>query len=333
VIDARAIGMDRTASRHELLQTPTASLDHIRQRWASHHTLAAAEWDVVAEYVHIGTDAERQEPPTQPVVPSRQSYLTLLETFEAVYEHRTELASPHAWTYFSNLRGDATAVRLSDDDADQRHQVVLHQIAHRRDLLRRAEAWEAPGNLGWCLRTAMREEGIDSTTLDHLLGPSWPTLWGLAARGHWIRHRQPVRTAGTTDEHGRCPVSVPQTFTEGDLTVSCTPSGRTAFVMQIDLGSPRGFGYRIGGYLELVEFRAMLEATGDQAWHGRHFFTIVSQSRGLMTWTLGLKRQDMRVEFSACEWQALRDLVGQAWQSPELQRCVQELQQQYGEHG
>jgi hypothetical protein len=52
-----------------------------------------------------------------------------------------------------------------------------------------------------------------------------------------------------------------------------------------------------------------------------------------MTWTLGLKRQDMRVEFSACEWQALRDLFGQAWQSPELQRCVQELQQQYGEHG
>ena len=47
VLEGRAIGMDRTASRHEMLQTPTASLDRIRKRWASQHTLTAAEWDGV----------------------------------------------------------------------------------------------------------------------------------------------------------------------------------------------------------------------------------------------------------------------------------------------
>src|SRR2546422_10646410 len=204
VLEGRADGMDGPASRHELLQTPTASLHQIRKRWASHQMLSAAEWDVLAEYVHIGTDTERQEPPLlRPAVPSRASYLALLDVFEAVYAHRIAHASPHAWDYFSNLDGYATSVRLADDDADQRHHAVLHQIAHRRDLLRLPERWEGPGNIGWCVRTAMREEGIDSATLDHVLAPYWSTVWRFAARGHWIRHRQPVRVGEHTQAEVR----------------------------------------------------------------------------------------------------------------------------------
>src|SRR5579862_2556279 len=53
VIEERAASLDRVATRHERLQTPTASLDHIRKHWASHHTLSAADWDVLAEYLQI----------------------------------------------------------------------------------------------------------------------------------------------------------------------------------------------------------------------------------------------------------------------------------------
>src|SRR5437762_6899940 len=71
VIEDRAVGMDRAASRRELLQTPTKSLDRIRKRWASQHTLSAAEWDALAEYVQIGAEEERQEPPLLlPAIPS-----------------------------------------------------------------------------------------------------------------------------------------------------------------------------------------------------------------------------------------------------------------------
>ena len=53
--------MDRTAARAELLKKPTDSLAQIRKRWESQHALSAVEWDVLAEYMHIGADEERQQ--------------------------------------------------------------------------------------------------------------------------------------------------------------------------------------------------------------------------------------------------------------------------------
>jgi hypothetical protein len=334
-LEGRALDIDRATSRHELLQTPTASLDRIRRRWASHHRLSAAEWDVLAEYVQIGTDADRQEPPLLwPAVPSRESYLALLDVFDAVYQHRSEHASPHAWQYVGNLDGYAAAVRLPDDDADQRHRAVLNQIAHRRDLLRLAEPWERPGNIGWCVRTAIRDEGVDSVRLDHLLASYWPTLWGLAARGHWIRYRQPVRVVGATEEDVRYRISLPSAVTGGDLTVSFAPSGGSEFATHIEFGSAGRFSYRIGRYPELVEFRGMLEGASDQSWNGRHFCMVVSKDQGpTTTRSLWIKQRDVRVHFSEREWDTLRDLIRQTWQSLDLQRWVQELQQEYGEQG
>ena len=86
VFEDRAPAIDRAASRNELLRIPTASLDRIRKRWAAEHALSAAEWDVVAEYILIGSEEERQEPPLRsPAVPSHGSYLDLLDAFHAVY--------------------------------------------------------------------------------------------------------------------------------------------------------------------------------------------------------------------------------------------------------
>jgi hypothetical protein len=41
----------------------------------------------------------------------------------------------------------------------------------------------------------------------------------------------------------------------------------------------------------------------------------------------------MQSSTAATEWTALRDLFRRAWQSPELQRRVQEPQLEYGEQG
>ena len=334
VLEERAVGVDRVAVRHELLQTPTASLDRIRKRWASHQTLSAAEWDVLAEYVQIATDADRQDPPLlRPVVPSRESYLALLDAFDAVYQHRHEPVSPHVWDYFGNLDGYATSERLCDHDADQRHQAVLSQIGLRRDRLRPAEAWERPGNIGHCLRTAIRDEGVDSERLDHLLAPYWVTLWRLAARGHWLRHRQPVRPTGATEEGVWRRISVPSPITAGDLTVSFAPSGDTEFTTQIDFGSARRFSYQIGQYPELTEWRAMLDAASDQSWNGRYCVSAVSNDHAQRTRTLWLTQREVSINFSDREWTALRDLIRQVCEHPDLQRRMQELQQEYGDHG
>ena len=95
-----------------MLSTPTASLYHIRKKWESQHTLSIAEWDVLAQYVQIGAEEEAQEPPLlSPAIPSRESYLTLLDAFEAVYQNRKKPASKHVWYYFGNLGGHSTDVR------------------------------------------------------------------------------------------------------------------------------------------------------------------------------------------------------------------------------
>jgi hypothetical protein len=76
------------------------------------------------QYVHIGADEERHRSPMG-VVPSRESYLALLDAFEAVYVHRLEPVSRHTWAYFGNLEGWLAADVLSDTDTEQRHQTVI----------------------------------------------------------------------------------------------------------------------------------------------------------------------------------------------------------------
>jgi hypothetical protein len=330
-LEDRAPDMDRTAARVALLNTPTDSLARIRRRWESQHALSAVEWDVLAMYARIGSDEERHQAPIA-AVPSRESYVALLDAFEAVYAHRTEPASRHTWVYFGNLEGFLTADTLSATNAEQRDQAVLAQITRRRALLQPLDRWERPGNIGQCLSVAVQEEGVDSTTLDQLLARHWPVLWRLAARGHWIRHdRRPVRLPDSIGEHARQALGLPPAMSADDLTVSFMPTAGTEFTTRIDWGSRR-FGLDITGYPELVEFHAMLEANGDRAWIGRQYVTTVHDD-GSGARTVSATRRQMHFVLSATEWTALRDLFRRAWQSPELQRRLQELQLEYGEQG
>ncbi len=336
VIEERVVGMDREASRHEMLRTPTASLYRIRKKWDSQHTLSAAEWDVLAHYVQAGTEEETQQPPElSPAIPSRESYLALLGAFEAVYVNRKNLATKRAWYYFGNLGGDSTDVELSVDDADQRHQAVLKQIAIRKDLLRPAEKWERPGTIGECLLMAIRDEGVESTRLDQVLAPYWSALWGLAARGHWIRHeRQPVRPPGPHDNDFRSRIILPDPLKLDELELSFTGIGRPELGVYIDFGPSRRVTYLIARYSDLAEFRTMLEQwPGKRSWNGRHFLTTVSKDKGPKKVTLWLRQNDVGIDFTESEWNALRELFQKAWVIPELQRWLQELELEYGEQG
>src|SRR5260370_766077 len=237
VIEERVAGMDRETARHEMLRTPTASLYHIRKKWESQHTLSAAEWDVLAQYVQIGTEREAQEPPLLwPAIPSRESYLKLLDAFEAVYQNRKKYVSKHAWYYFGNLGGHFTDVRLSDEDAEQRHQAVFKQILVRKELLKPAEKWQNPGTIGGCFLAAVTDEGVESTRLDQILAPYWPTLWGLSARGHWVQHDlHPVRPTGPNDHACRRRIISPSPLKVGDLKLSFTTPGSPVLGLHIPL--------------------------------------------------------------------------------------------------
>jgi hypothetical protein len=330
-LEDRAAGMDRTAARAALLKTPTESLAGIRTRWDSKHALSAVEWDVLATYVRIGADEERYRDPNA-AVPSRESYVALLDAFEVVYAHRLDPVSRHTWVYFGNLEGFLTTDTLSATDTAQRDQTVRTQIARRRALLHSPDRWERPGNIGHCFSVAVQEEGVDSTMLDRLLAPYWPVLWRLAARGHWIRHdRRPVRVTESIDDHARPSFSLPPAMSVDDFTVSFLAAGAAEFTTSIDWGSGR-VGLDITRYPELVEFRAMLDVDGDRSWTGRQYVMTVANDGSAARHVFAPRRQ-MRFILTATEWTSLRDLFRRAWQLPELQRSLQALQLEYGEHG
>ena len=336
VIEERVAGMDRETARHEMLSTPTTSLYRIRKKWESQHTLSIAEWDVLAQYVQIGAEEEAQEPPLLwPAIPSRETYLTLLDAFEAVYQNRKKQPSKHVWYYFGNLGGHSTNVRLSDDDAEQRHQAVLKQISIRKELLKPSEKWQSPGTVGGCFLTAIRDEGVESTRLDQILAPYWATLWGLAARGHWLRHdRQPVRPAGPIEDDFRSRIILPEPLKSGELELSFTGNGRPELGVNIDLGPVRRVSYLIARYPNLAEFHAMLEGwSARRSWNGRHFLMTRAKEKGPAKLTLWLRHSDVGIEFTEKEWEALRELFQKAWAIPEVQRWLQELQLEYGEQG
>jgi hypothetical protein len=336
VIEERGAGLDRETVRHEMLSTPTSSLYHIHKKWESQHTLSAAEWDVLAHYVQIAAEEERQEPPLLwPAIPSRESYLALLNSFEAVYLNRKNPASKRAWYYFRNLGGQSTDVKVSDKDDEKVHQAVLKQISTRRELLKPAEKWQSPGTVGACLLTAIRDEGVDSTRLDQVLAPYWPTLWGLAARGHWVRHdRQPVRPSGPNEDDFRRRIILPDPLKSEDFKLSFTSIGCPELGMYIDFGLTRRFNYLIARYPALAEFRALLDGwSAKHSWSGRHFLMTVSKEKGGTKFSLDLRQHDVSIDFTETEWDALRELFQKGLAIPEIQRWLQELQLEYGEQG
>ena len=337
VIEERGAGLDRETVRHEMLSTPTSSLYRIRKKWESQHTLSAAEWDVLTHYVQIATEEERQEPPLLwPAIPSRESYLALLDAFEAVYLNRKNPASKHAWYYFRNLGGQYIDSKASlNKDGEKVHQAVLKQISTRRELLKPAEKWQSPGAVGACLLIAVRDEGVDSTRLDQVLAPYWPTVWGLAARGHWVRHdRLPVRRSGSNEDDFRSRIILPDPIKLEDFELSFTSTGCPELGMYIDFGPARRFNYLITRYPDLAELRAMLEGwSAKHSWSGRHFLMTVSKEKGSTKFSLDLRQHDVSIKFTETEWDALRELFLKGLAVPEIQRWLEELRLEYGEQG
>jgi hypothetical protein len=262
------------------------------------HALALAEWDVLALYVQIGVEEETQEPPLLwPAIPSRESYLALLESLEAVYLGRKHPGSKHASYYLRNLGGDSAGVWVADESPEQKHQALLKQIAARKQMLKSSEKWERPGSVAGCLLAAIRDEGIESTKLDQVLAPFWPTLWALAARGHWLRHdRQPVRPSGPNEDDFRRRIILPGSLRADEFELSFTSMGCPELGVSIDLGNSRRLSFLITRYPDLAEFRAMLDGWPmKRSWNGRHFVATPTKEKGVTQVTLRLRQNDVSI--------------------------------------
>jgi hypothetical protein len=337
VIENRAEMVDRETQRHELLKNPVEALWSIRRKWETEHSLSGAEWDVLAIYLQIGAEEQRQEPQLlRPASPSRASYLVLLEAFEGVLRMQREFAQQHLWYYFANLDGPSNDVRFAEDDATMRYEAVLRLIAIRKAQLQAEDDWKYPGSIGRCLLTAVQSEAADSNVFNQAFARYWPVLWRIAARGHWLRHQAPVRILrpdwSGPAERQRLPGPVE---TRG-LALSFIDGGGGDVAFHVEFRAPRNFTYIIPRYPALIEFHAMLEGLGQlPAWNGRYFHAVLTSDKesGETNYTLWPRQQDLHIDFTEKEWHRLRDSFRLAWEKPEIVERMAALQLEYGEQG
>jgi hypothetical protein len=285
---------------------------------------------VLVEYVRIGADEDRRDPPLQPSISSRESDVALLDAFRSVYEHRADPLSRHTWTYVGNLGGSGPTVDvLASQPPDQQAQVVIQQVADRRARVL-ANEWERPGNIGHYVWVAVRDESVDDATLDQVLAPYWPVLWRLAARDHWIRHNhRPVRVTGMDAGRRGGALIAPQPISAGDFTIALAPWSGGDPLLTIASRSRR-MELEIARYPELAELRALSVSPDDGPWIGR-YYTVGDAPVGARRLTV--LRRRLSLEFSHAEWTTLTDLLRRAWQIPALLHRIAALEQEYGEHG
>jgi hypothetical protein len=337
VIDDRVETVEREIARYELLKNPAESLWRIRRQWEAEHTLSVAEWDLLAIYLQIGAEEQRQVLPVwRPAAPCRESFLALVEAFASLLRSQKKgVFGKHLWYYFANLDGHNSGISYSEaDDAEQSYEAVLRLLAMQKEQLQSEEDWKYPGSVGRCLLTAIQSEP-ESRRIDQALAPYWNVLWRIAARGHWLRHHLPVRIV-QPDSFGPAErPKFPDSIETRNLLLSFRDGGGD-IAFYLEFRPPRSFTYSILHYPELIEFHAMLEEFGElSAWNGRYFRAIVTtnEDSGETKYTLWPKQQDIEIAFTDKEWLRLRDLFRQAWEKPEITERMAALQLEYGEQG
>lgn len=338
VLEDRVEAVERETARYELLKDPAGSLWNIRQQWEAEHTLSVAEWDMVAIYLQIGAEEQRQIPPLwRPAAPCRESFIALVEAFASLLQsQKKEIFGKHLWYYFANLDGHHSGIPFSEtDDVEKRHDAVLRLIAKQTEQLQAEADWQYPGSVGRCLLTAIQSE-FESRRIDQALAPYWDVLWRIAARGHWIRHQLPVRVVRPDSSAPPEPRRFPAGIETRNVHLSFGDGGGEDIAFYLEFRAPRNFIYTILHYPQLIEFHVMLEEFGElPAWNGRYFRAVVTtnEDTGEIKYTLWPKQQDIEIGFTGKEWQRLRDLFRQAWEKPEIVEYMAKLQLEYGEQG
>lgn len=242
VLEDRVDTVGRETTRYELLKSPAESLGKIRRQWEAEHTLSVAEWDVMAIYLQIGAEEQRQVPPERrPAAPCRESFLALVEAFALLFQsQKKEVFGKHLWYYFANLDGHHSGIPFSEtQDPDQGLEAVRKLIATRKGQLQKKEDWKYPGSIGRCLMTAIHSEP-ESRRIDQALAPYWSVLWGIAARGHWLRHHTPIRIV-QPDPSGR----LPDALEARGLRLSFADGGGGDIAFYLEFRPPRSFTYSI----------------------------------------------------------------------------------------
>ncbi len=250
----------------ELLRNPTETLLGIRAKWEQERGLSRAEWIVLARYLEVACEGMYEESQ----FPRRESFVGLLEAFLALLKIRVGESPDLDQYYLKKLRGCAWA--------DGRDSGVARVSGVVQSLIRELSETESPIRpvlVGRTLHVALRDEEFSGVmAINEALMPFLPTFFRLAARGHWLKERRPVRPerkASEVRDYGlRTSVFPPVCAGEFQLSTLLTSDGDLAMALEM---TSREAVYPFGPFPQIREFASLLEQlTPGGIWKGVEFF-------------------------------------------------------------
>jgi hypothetical protein len=306
----------------DLLARPTEALCAIRRKWERNQDLSRAEWVLLAHFVEIGCEDGTEAA----LWPSRESFAQALEALLAVRALRVghDMDVELDRYYLQRLAASAPLGQLDREDPDMIPQAVALLIHE----LRQSAAPCRPMYVGRCVLLALSDEDLEGiASLNRALFPYLPVLYGLAARGHYLREHCPVRTESIRDR--LCPFFKCVIGADHCISVVVTDDGELE--MLIDM-SRKQVACPLGHYPSIRELGSMLERLeGGRLWNGRDFLGYSGTAIGDQGKWFQDRKSGVSFALAPVEWQSLREVFQQALALPELQPVLAELSLTYGE--
>lgn len=316
-----------------LYRTPTASLLAIQRKVSERRSLSQAEWGLLAHYIQQGMEGALKCPI------SPESFMGVLEAFRSLYPLRSGYLERNGY-YLGNLSLDSYERRGADDAA------VLAAV---EETIQRVRGAAKPYTPIYCARNLYvlldQEKFAGVEAINAALSPYWPVLWRVAARGHFLYEKQPIRDTERPQElpgeRSFAPFSQGPKDREFKLSATVGDSGELHLLLSFP-GS-HGSMYPLGPYPKIAEFRAMLSRLqagrkkienfefDSGFWDGERFFGyVVTEGESAGYWFRSYEN-GITFGFSNEEWQQVQELFRKAWLNPELNRVWEKLGQDYGE--
>lgn len=310
----------------DLLTRPTASLLTVRRKGESGQPLTRAEWTVLAYYVQQGAEAYSK------TMISRESYTGIVKAFQAVYELRVGASGQDDY-YLGNLpeqcrpEGHQPAGPVTPE-------LVRQAVAETLRCAGKPAIQYMPVHAARNLYVFLEDERLSGVTrLNEALLPYWRVLWRVAARGHYLERKEPVRE-GAEDRESIYRPPIP-TVREGEFTLSFVRGPGNQFDFLLSFPEPRRAMYPMSHYPMIAEFLAMLaglpKIQPPRAWDGEHFFGYVAEMEGGNEFWFRSQRTGVSFGFTKEEWRAVQELFRKAWENPEVKRAWDGLSLEYGE--
>jgi hypothetical protein len=319
-----------------LLSEPTDSLVKIRGKVDAKLPLSQAEWTLVAYYCQQGAELFANTGQTDI---SFESLAAILEAFLAVYGlvSKQRKRGPMAPYLLTNLPAERqTAAKPSEDIADDDVRRAVNRTLH---TLKNADSETArPIHTARLLYMILdNERFLNIEKLNEALRPYWPILWRVCARGHYLRHEEPLRDGAFwgADSRLRNPGPLPS-FQEGEYRLEFHRGPETEFSVWLYFPGRFALQYPLFDY---PTDRGASDDTGrvGTARHtdllGRSLFPRVHvvRRRRKGRRRVSLSGQWDPLLFHHDDWQAIKSLFRRGWQAPEVVRLWNALAREYGE--